>query len=204
VGLHYEAPLTHFVYWNATLRCRLSLEQKPYHKRETIWAPHARCDVAAYTKGRARPERARSASLACSRYDRSAANLISCMCRSKIPGLGLIHLTSSRFLAHSSRPKSVEWEWAFPSAIRLSRATTAGFGRRLAACVARFFILNCQPKRLARRTLRRAWSRTRRNPSAATATNRSASVLLRYPIRAGALVTPRTPYDPDSCYAHDG
>jgi DNA invertase Pin-like site-specific DNA recombinase len=52
-----------------------------------------------------------------------------------------------------------------------------------------FSFLNCQAKRLARRTLRRTWSRTRRNPSAATATNRSASVPLRYPIRAVALIS---------------
>src|SRR6478672_201097 len=46
----------------------------------------------------------------------------------KIPAPGSIRPTSIAFLARCSRPKSTEWEWGFPSATRLSKATRDVFG----------------------------------------------------------------------------
>ena len=84
------------------------------------------------------------------------------MSRFQTLGQELIPPMSIAYSAHFSRRRRVGWEWDFPSATPLSRATRVGFGRRLEARAARLFISNCQPKRLARRKRRRGWSRTRK------------------------------------------
>ena len=90
-------------------------------------------------------------------------------CRFQTTGRALIPSTSSKYSARFSLPRRAGWGWVFPSVNPSSRAMRDKSGRPLAACAAQRFILKCQSKGLARRKLRRAWSRTRK-PIAATAT----------------------------------
>jgi len=57
---------------------------------------------------------------------------------------GLIHLTLIGFSSRYSRLKRPGWGWAYLSAIRSSRATMVGFGRRQPKNEARSFNLNCR------------------------------------------------------------